>query len=129
MNETDIALLRDAFGAREGFDGFGLDVLTPPQLWTVTDNINQAKGDKSPDAWKPPLASFYCTYAKSWVQVKHKWKLSITLIEKTALVSMIDTCQEGGVAGTSGADGARGLVKGGVPWAVLSLGMLFAFRG
>ena len=29
--------------------------LADPQLIAVTDNVNQAKGDKSPDAWKPPL--------------------------------------------------------------------------
>ncbi|KAK3362562.1 hypothetical protein B0T25DRAFT_619637 [Lasiosphaeria hispida] len=69
---------------------FANDILSP-QLWTVTDNLNQAKGDKSPDAWKPPLTSFYCTYAKSWVQVKYKWELSITSAEKSALASMINT--------------------------------------
>ncbi|KAM7192100.1 hypothetical protein V8F33_008525 [Rhypophila sp. PSN 637] len=66
--------------------------LTRPQLWSVTDNVNQSKGDKSPDAWKPPLSSFYCTYAKSWVQVKYYWALSITSAEKSALTSMLNTC-------------------------------------
>ena len=91
--------------------------ISSPQLWTVTDNVNQAKGDKSPDVWKPPLASFYCTYAKSWVQVKYKWELTITPAEKEALTSMIGTCSEAGTAtngsGTttaaqSGAGGRRG---------------------
>ena len=31
--------------------------LTNPQLLAVTDNVNQAKGDKGPEDWKPPLAS------------------------------------------------------------------------
>lgn len=31
--------------------------LTNPQLIAVTDNVNQAKGDKSPDLWKPPLGN------------------------------------------------------------------------
>ncbi|KAK0647098.1 hypothetical protein B0T16DRAFT_328992 [Cercophora newfieldiana] len=66
--------------------------ISSPQLWAVTDDVNQAKGDKSPDAWKPPLTSFYCTYARSWVQVKYKWALSITSAEKTALTSMLNTC-------------------------------------
>lgn len=70
---------------------FANDV-TRPQLWAVTDNVNQSKGDKSPDSWKPPLASFYCTYAKSWVQVKSYWALTITSAEKTALTSMLNTC-------------------------------------
>ncbi|KAH8163790.1 hypothetical protein CIB48_g4472 [Xylaria polymorpha] len=70
---------------------FANDV-TRPQLWAVTDNVNQSKGDKSPDAWKPPLASFYCVYARSWVQVKTYWALSITSAEKSALTTMLNTC-------------------------------------
>ncbi|KAK5995562.1 putative secreted protein [Cladobotryum mycophilum] len=66
--------------------------LTRPQLWAVTDNVNQSKGDKSPDAWKPPLKSFYCTYAESWVQVKSFYKLTITTAEKQALGDMLNTC-------------------------------------
>ncbi|KAK4650938.1 hypothetical protein QC762_701290 [Podospora pseudocomata] len=66
--------------------------LNTPQLWAVTDNVNQAKSDKSPDSWKPPLTSFYCTYAKSWVAVKYSYGLSITSAEKSALTSMINTC-------------------------------------
>ncbi|KAL1845918.1 hypothetical protein VTK73DRAFT_414 [Phialemonium thermophilum] len=66
--------------------------LTRPQLWAVTDNVNESKGDRSPDRWKPPLASFYCTYARSWVRVKSYWALSVTAAEKAALASMLDTC-------------------------------------
>ncbi|KAL1621111.1 hypothetical protein SLS56_009316 [Neofusicoccum ribis] len=66
--------------------------LDNPQLWAVTDNVNSAKGDKSPDAWKPPLSSFYCVYARSWVKVKSVYDLTITSAEKTALTSMLDTC-------------------------------------
>ncbi|KAK4444216.1 hypothetical protein QBC34DRAFT_335504 [Podospora aff. communis PSN243] len=66
--------------------------ISSPELWAVTDNVNQAKGDKSPDAWKPPLTSFYCTYARSWVAVKYKWALSVTSAEKSALTSMLNTC-------------------------------------
>jgi hypothetical protein len=63
-----------------------------PQLWAVTDNVNQSKGDKSPDSWKPPLTSFYCTYAKSWIRVKNYWALTVTSAEKSALSSMLDYC-------------------------------------
>ncbi|KAL2021724.1 hypothetical protein VTK56DRAFT_6667 [Thermocarpiscus australiensis] len=63
-----------------------------PQLWAVTDNVNQEKGDKSPDQWKPPLTSFYCTYSRSWVAVKSAYGLSITSAEKSALTSMLNTC-------------------------------------
>lgn len=100
--------------------------IASPQLWTVTDNLNQAKGDKSPDVWKPPLTSFYCTYAKSWVQVKYKWELSVTPAEKTALASMMDTCQEAGnvPVGSGGTVGSGGVRRGGLAdsrtfWVVL----------
>jgi hypothetical protein len=66
--------------------------LTHPQLIAVTDDVNQAKGDKSPDAWKPPLTSFYCTYARMWIQVKSTWALKVTSAEKSALTSMLNTC-------------------------------------
>ncbi|KAL7625902.1 hypothetical protein AAE478_005126 [Parahypoxylon ruwenzoriense] len=63
-----------------------------PQLWAVTDNVNSAKGDKSPDKWKPPLTSFYCTYASAYVAVKSYWDLSVTSAEKSALSGMLSTC-------------------------------------
>jgi hypothetical protein len=66
--------------------------LNSPQLWAVTDEVNSAKGDKSPDAWKPPLTSFHCTYARSWIGVKATWGLSITSAEKSALNTMLNTC-------------------------------------
>ena len=66
--------------------------LADPQLFAVTDNINESRGDKSPDAWKPPLTSFYCTYAEAWTRVKYIWGLTITSAEKTALISMLSGC-------------------------------------
>lgn len=33
--------------------------LTNPQLIAVTDDVNQAKGDKTPDLWKPPLSTSF----------------------------------------------------------------------
>ncbi|KAL9116337.1 MAG: hypothetical protein Q9187_007139, partial [Circinaria calcarea] len=59
--------------------------LSNPQLWAVTDNVNQAKGDSGPETWKPPLTSFYCTYAASWVKVKSVYSLSVTSAERSAL--------------------------------------------
>lgn len=66
--------------------------LDHPQLIAVTDDVNQAKGDKSPDAWKPPLTSYWCTYASMWVASKFEWGLTITSAEKSALTSMLDRC-------------------------------------
>ncbi|KAF9733263.1 hypothetical protein PMIN02_011256 [Paraphaeosphaeria minitans] len=66
--------------------------LTNPQLAAVTDSVNSSKGDKGPEDWKPPLTSYYCTYAKMWVKVKSVYKLTVTSAEKTALTSMLGTC-------------------------------------
>ncbi|KAL6704142.1 hypothetical protein ACN47E_008702 [Coniothyrium glycines] len=66
--------------------------LTNPQLIAVTDNVNQAKSDQGPEAWKPPLTSYYCTYARMWVKVKSVYSLTITSAEKSALTSMLNTC-------------------------------------
>ncbi len=63
-----------------------------PQLIAVTDNVNQAKGDQTPATWKPPLKSYYCTYAKMWVHTKKNWGLSVNDAEKTALNGMLNTC-------------------------------------
>ncbi|NBH05430.1 HNH endonuclease family protein [Amycolatopsis sp. SID8362] len=66
--------------------------LTLPQLFAVTDNVNQQKSDKAPDQWKPPLVSFWCTYATDWIVVKHHYGLTITQGEKTALTDMLRRC-------------------------------------
>jgi hypothetical protein len=66
--------------------------LTRPQLFAVTDNLNQQKSDKAPDQWKPPLVAFWCTYATDWIVVKHYYGLTVTDGEKTALTDMLRRC-------------------------------------
>ncbi|KAG6031782.1 hypothetical protein E4U19_007879 [Claviceps sp. Clav32 group G5] len=70
---------------------FANDV-TRPQLWAVSAHSNRSKSDESPDEWKPDLKAFWCTYSKSWIQVKSHYDLTITDEEKDALSSMLDTC-------------------------------------
>jgi hypothetical protein len=66
--------------------------LTNPQLIAVTDHVNQSKGDKSPDSWKPALTGYHCTYARMWVKVKYVWQLSVTSAEKAAVTTMLNAC-------------------------------------
>jgi hypothetical protein len=66
--------------------------LTNAQLWAVTDNVNQAKGDQDPSTWKPSLTSFWCTYAKAWIDVKYEWELKVQSSEKIALITMLGYC-------------------------------------
>ncbi len=63
-----------------------------PELWAVTDNVNQSKGDKDPAEWKPPLTSFWCTYARAWIQVKWYYALTVNSAEKSALLTMLGYC-------------------------------------
>ncbi|WP_424213952.1 HNH endonuclease family protein [Streptomyces sp. BI20] len=66
--------------------------LTRPQLIAVTDNVNQAKGDKDPAAWLPPRTAYRCTYARMWVGTKSYWGLSVDAAEKTALTNILSAC-------------------------------------
>jgi hypothetical protein len=61
-------------------------------LLAVTDRVNQAKGDKGPESWRPPLESYWCTYAIYWIDVKHTWELTVEEEEKVALKDMLDRC-------------------------------------
>ncbi|TDB85086.1 HNH endonuclease [Actinomadura sp. KC216] len=63
-----------------------------PELWAVTDNVNQSKGDQDPAQWQPPRAAFRCTYARAWIQVKWYYGLTVDSAEKGALNSMLGTC-------------------------------------
>jgi len=64
----------------------------PRDLLSVDDGLNQSKGDKGPEAWKPPREAYWCAYAKGWIGVKHYWKLSVTGAERSALEQMLGTC-------------------------------------
>ncbi|MFJ1879748.1 MULTISPECIES: HNH endonuclease family protein [unclassified Streptomyces] len=66
--------------------------LTRPQLIAVTDNVNQAKGDKDPAKWMPSRAAYQCTYARAWVHVKHYYDLTVDSAEKSALQSILNGC-------------------------------------
>ncbi|TFK35830.1 hypothetical protein BDQ12DRAFT_725619 [Crucibulum laeve] len=66
--------------------------LVRPQLIAVTDDLNQAKGDKDPAEWMVPLSSYVCTYVRAWVHVKYYWKLSVDSAEKTALTNYLAKC-------------------------------------
>lgn len=70
---------------------FANDLLRP-QLFAVTDNVNEQKSDKAPDEWRPSLQSSWCAYAEDWVAVKHYYQLTITEAEKSALLDMLGRC-------------------------------------
>ncbi|MDP8972308.1 MAG: HNH endonuclease family protein [Actinomycetota bacterium] len=65
----------------------------PEVLLSVEDNANQSKGDKGPEAWKPPNEAVWCDYAVRWIGIKDKYDLSVNEQEKEALVEMLDACE------------------------------------
>jgi len=61
-------------------------------LVAVTDDVNQAKGDRDPGSWMPPYSSARCRYINEWVAVKLRWRLSVDTTERNALVSWSNAC-------------------------------------
>ncbi|MEW2357007.1 DUF1524 domain-containing protein [Spirillospora sp. NPDC029432] len=61
------------------------------QLWAVTDNVNQSKGDQDPAEWTPSRTAFRCMYARSWTDVKYRYGLKVDSAEKQALTSLVNT--------------------------------------
>jgi hypothetical protein len=58
--------------------------------WTleaVTGSVNQSKGDRDPVDWLPD--NHVCKYARHWVAIKYRWKLSIDTAEKAALAGIL----------------------------------------
>ncbi|MEU9131681.1 HNH endonuclease family protein [Kitasatospora sp. NPDC048540] len=65
--------------------------LTRPQLIAVSASSNRSKGDQDPTTWLPQ-ASYRCTYARAWVQVKYYYGLSVDSAEKSTLTSLLGGC-------------------------------------
>ncbi|MEU6238145.1 HNH endonuclease family protein [Kitasatospora sp. NPDC047058] len=65
--------------------------LTRPQLLAVSASSNRTKGDQDPADWLPQ-ASYRCTYARAWVQVKYYYGLNVDSAEKSALSAILNGC-------------------------------------
>ena len=59
----------------------------------VGGDVNQAKGDRGPEDWRPPNGEAWCRYAVDWISVKDRWSLAFTTAEVRALDDMLATCQ------------------------------------
>ncbi len=62
------------------------------QLIAVTASSNRAKGDQDAAKWKPPVESYWCTYARAVVSVKTLYALTVDEAERDALAAMLKTC-------------------------------------
>lgn len=68
------------------------DLGDPRTLVAVTDNVNQAKGDKDPAEWMPTKGR--CRYVTQWVAVKIRWSLKVNQAEKNALARVAGGCKD-----------------------------------
>lgn len=64
----------------------------PVNLIAVRDRINQARGHKRPDEWRPPRPDYWCVWSTRYEQTKSKYGLSMTPREKLAIEIMLETC-------------------------------------
>ncbi|MBB5957636.1 hypothetical protein FHS29_004231 [Saccharothrix tamanrassetensis] len=62
------------------------------QLIAVSATSNRAKGDQDPAKWKPPLETYWCTYATNWISVKATYNLTVDQPEHDALALMLTRC-------------------------------------
>ncbi len=69
---------------------FANDLGDPRPLVAVTDNVNQSKSDQDPAEWMPDLGT--CRYAREWVAVKIRWRLTVNRPEKQELRDRAQNC-------------------------------------
>ncbi|WP_158846327.1 HNH endonuclease family protein [Saccharothrix deserti] len=62
------------------------------QLIAVTASSNRSKGDQDAAKWKPPVQTYWCTYARAVVSVKTLYALTVDQAERDALGAMLQTC-------------------------------------
>jgi Protein of unknown function (DUF1524) len=65
----------------------------PLVLLAVDGPENQAKGDDDASEWLPPNRAYDCRYVKQQIQIKTKYRLSVTPAERSALRDTLNTCQ------------------------------------
>lgn len=66
--------------------------LDSQQLIAVSGSSNMSKGDRAPEEWRPENSGYWCMYARSWVNVKYTYDLTVSDAEVTALEDMLATC-------------------------------------
>jgi hypothetical protein len=60
-------------------------------LIAVSASSNRSKSDRDPSDWLP--SENLCLYAKSWVGVKFRWRLSVDSREKSKLRQLLSNCK------------------------------------
>lgn len=65
----------------------------PSVLLAVESGENRTKGDKGPEAWRPPDREVWCDYAVRWIRIKSEYDLSVNESEMASLREMLGTCE------------------------------------
>lgn len=64
----------------------------PDNLLATSAKENRKKGEKGPAKYMPPLKSYHCQYSKSYINLSHKYNLTITKSDKKVLEQALDAC-------------------------------------
>ena len=64
-----------------------------PHLFLTGWDVNERRGNKGPDEWRPFYELYWCGYAKDWIRTKRAWELTSTPEENKALQEMLATCR------------------------------------
>ncbi|MBW4718373.1 HNH endonuclease family protein [Saccharothrix obliqua] len=62
-------------------------------LIAVRGEVNQSKGDRTPAEWMPPNPAYSCAYARIYVGVKARYRLTVTPPEREALDRTLSACR------------------------------------
>ena len=71
-------------------EAYANDVTDRRTLAAVTTASNQAKSDRDPSTWLPPLVTDQCTYLGDWIAIKARWGLSMDDTEAARLRSLLE---------------------------------------
>ena len=71
---------------------FANDLADDAHLIAIPAGENRSKADDGPEAWRPPVLSAWCAYARVWTAIKARWNLTATLSEWSAILDMAATC-------------------------------------
>lgn len=64
----------------------------PRNLLTTTSSVNESKSDRTPQDWKPPARTGWCTYARRFYDVALTYDLAVTAADVQSLKTMLRTC-------------------------------------
>ena len=51
-------------------------------LVVISSRHNRSKGGREPEEWAPPDNALWCDYATDWTEIKQRWNLTRSAIER-----------------------------------------------